>query len=94
MRLRDRIFQIGCAAISWALIISVTGCVAQKPQVVAVPTCLPLTTIPAGTEKAAYDELRAHPDTTHVVALIRDWITLRDEDRACLARQQNNTSQK
>lgn len=91
MRLRDRAFQIGCAAISWALIIAVTGCSAQKPQVVVVPTCLPMTTIPAGTEKAAEDELLAHPNLTHVVALIRDWIAMRDENRACLAHQQNNT---
>lgn len=86
---RDGLIGIGCKTVAWVLIMfAVQGCSAQK-EIVAVPSCIPLTAVSAATEDGAYAELKAHPEMVNTDVIVGDWISMRDDDRVCIAHQKN-----
>lgn len=87
---REGWFGIGCKTIAWALILfAVQGCTTQKEATVVVPSCVPLTAVPNSVLDGAFDELSAHPELKDTYTLVSDWISMRDDDRVCIAHRKN-----
>lgn len=88
--MREGWFGIGCKTVAWALILfAVQGCTAQKEAMVVVPSCVPLTSVPNSVLDGADAELAAHPEMTNTYTLVSDWISMRDDDRVCIAHRKN-----
>lgn len=68
--------------ISAPAVLALAGCAHPAMR----PVCIPLKAYSAGDEKALEAELKAHPDMPVTHDVVRNWLGMRDEDRACLAK--------